>query len=131
MNNGRSLLRPAFGVLLIAHSLAHFQLPLADWMEPVTMRNDFVPLVLFGVAVIGFFVAGLAMFGVRVFEAPARPLLVLASAYSLVAIYVIGSEGMMAGATVDVALFLIGLSGVYQRLPRPTSSPSTHQHAHA
>lgn len=119
MNIGRTLSRPAFGLLLIAHSLAHFRLSLDEWMDPVTMHNDFVPLVLFGVAVIGFMVAGVAMLGVRVLETPSRPLLVLASAYSLVAIYVIGGSGVTWGVALDLAFFLIAVTGIYLRLPRP------------
>jgi hypothetical protein len=117
--NSRSLLRPAFGLLLIAHALAHFRLSLADSTDPVTMANDAVAIALFSVAVFGFVIAGLAMLGVRVLETPSRPLLVLASAYSLVAIYVMSGEGVAWGVTLDVALFVIGVTGIYLRLPRP------------
>jgi hypothetical protein len=70
------------------------------------------------------------MLGARVLETPSRPLLVLASAYSLVSIYVIGGDGLMWGVMLDLALFLIGVSGIYLRLPRAAAMGSA-QHAHA
>lgn len=118
----RAGLRPALGLFLIAHGLAHAVLPLRGWMDPERLTRDFMPLALYSVAVLGFTSAGLGMFGVRPFKSIIRPAMVLAAAYSLVAIYVMGHGDLWWGARVDGALLLVGLSGLYRRLPEPTPS---------
>ena len=54
------------------------------------MARHFMPFILYAVAVVGFTSAGLGMLGVRPFAGLVRPALVLASAYSLVAIWCAG-----------------------------------------
>ena len=116
-------LRPALALFLIAHGLAHSVLPLRGWMDPEGITRDFMPVVLYSVSVLGFVMAGVGMFGVAPFKSLTRPALVVASAYSLVALFVIGQRELWWGAVVDVALLLIGLTGAYHRLPdiRPTT----------
>jgi hypothetical protein len=113
----RAGLRPAFGLFVLAHGLAHAVLPLRGWMDPQSLALNFMPLILYGVAVLGFTIAGLGILGVRPCDAMARPLLVLASAYSLVAIWTMGSGDLWWGASVDFALLLTGLTGLDRRLP--------------
>ena len=113
----RAGLRPAFGLFVIAHGLAHAVLPLRGWMDPQTLALDFMPLILYGVAVIGFAIAGLGIIGVRPCASVVRPLLVLASAYSLVAIWTMGSGDLWWGVVTDVTLLLTGLSGLDRHLP--------------
>lgn len=121
-------LRPAFGLFVVAHGLAHAVLPLRGWLDPGLPGLEFL-LILYGVAVVGFTVAGLGVFGVRPFTAMMRPALVLASAYSLIAISVMGSGGLWWGAGVDIALFLIGVSGIYRYLPSGRTHLSGYWHA--
>jgi len=115
----RSGLRPALGVFLIAHGLAHAVMPMRGWMDPERLTRDFMPLVLYSVAVLGFTSAGIGMFGVRPFKSIVRPAMVIASAYSLVALFVMGHGDLWWGAQTDIALFLVGLTGLYRRLPEP------------
>ena len=46
-----------------------------------------------------------------------RPAMVLASAYSLIAILLFRQPGLFLGGTADVILFLAGLTGAYEYLP--------------
>ena len=111
-------LRPALGLLVIAHGLAHAALPLRGWFDPARIGSDFTPVLIYWTAVIGFTLAGLGMLGVRRLEPIVRPALVLASAYSLVGMWVMGSGGMWGARSLDAALFLIGITGIYRRLPQ-------------
>lgn len=113
----RAGLRPAFGLFVLAHGLAHAVLPMRGWMDPQSLALNFMPLILYGVAVVGFTIAGLGILGVRPCDVMARPLLVLASAYSLVAIWTMGSGDLWWGATVDFALLSTGLTGLDRHLP--------------
>lgn len=119
MRHIKSGLRPAFALFVIAHGLSHTVLPMRGWMNPEMLHRDFVPVVLYGVAILGFAIAGIGALGVRPFTAAARPLMVVASAYSLVAFWRMGHGGLWWGAGVDVVLFVVGLTGVYNRLPAP------------
>jgi hypothetical protein len=115
----RAGLRPAFAVLVIAHGLAHSVLPLGSWMDPAGFGRDFMPLILYGTAVIGFTTAGIGLLGLTPFTAVVRPVLVVASAYSLVAISRVGQGPLWWGIALDVLLLLVGLSGAYRYLPAP------------
>jgi hypothetical protein len=84
-------LRPILALLVIAHGLAHAVLPLRGWMEPDMFQRDFMPLILYGTAVLGFTTAGIGLLGVTPFTHLVRPLLVVASAYSLVAFWLVGA----------------------------------------
>lgn len=120
----RAGLRPAVGMFVIAHGLAHAVLPLRGWMDPARLSSDFMPFILYAVAVIGFTIAGLGLMGLRPFSSMMRPAMVLASAYSLIAIYRFGEGGVWWGVAVDVVLFLSGLAAAYRVLPAPA------QHGH-
>jgi hypothetical protein len=110
-------LRTAAALIVIAHGLAHSVLPLRGWMDPAMLGRNFMPLILYAVAVLGFTTAGIGLLGVRPFTAVVRPFLVLASAYSLVAISTFGVGGFAWGAGLDVVLLLTGLTGAYRYLP--------------
>lgn len=107
-------LRRAFALLVIGHGLAHAVLPLRGWLNPAVF--DFMQLVLYSVAVLGFTTAGIGLLGVSPFTFAVRPLLVLASGYSLVAIAVFGGD-LWWGAGFDVVLLLTALTGAHRRLP--------------
>lgn len=110
-------LRRALALVVIAHGLAHAVLPLRGWMQPGMFEKDFMPLVLYGTAILGFTTAGIGLFGVRPFSVAVRPLLVLASAYSLVAISRMGQGDLWWGIALDVVLLFTGLTGAYRFLP--------------
>ncbi|HEX7281518.1 MAG TPA: hypothetical protein VF239_05645 [Vicinamibacterales bacterium] len=116
-------LRPAAALFVIAHGLAHAVLPLRGWMQPDLLQNDAMPAILYAVAVLGFITAGIGLFGVKPFTAVVRPFLVLASAYSLIAIFTFGAGDLWWGGLVDAGLLLVGLSGVYKYLPAATPHP--------
>ncbi len=122
-------LRQAFALLVIAHGLAHTVLPMRGWMQPETLAKDFMPVILYGTAILGFCAAGIGLLGVRPFTAATRPLLVLASGYSLVALGLMGDGGLWWGATVDVALLLTGLTAAYEYLPAAHASRGRVRHA--
>ena len=109
--------RQAFALLVIAHGLAHAVLPMRGWMQPESLAKDFMPVILYGTAVLGFCAAGIGLFGLRPFTAATRPLLVLASGYSLVALGLFGQGDLWWGATLDSALLLTGLTGAFKYLP--------------
>lgn len=124
----RAGLRPAIGMLVIAHGLAHAVLPLRGGMDPATLPKDFGPVILYSVAVLGFTIGGLGIIGWRPFSAAARPALVLASAYSLIGMSRMGQGDLWWGVALDLVLLLAGLTGVYRHLP--VMPPSRHKHAH-
>ena len=123
----KSALRPAFALLVIAHGLAHAVLPMRGWINPETLGQDFMPAILYGVAILGFAIAGIGVLGVRPFTAATRPLMVVASAYSLVALWRMGDGDLWWGAAVDVVLFLVGLTGAYHRLPATRDHGRLHR----
>jgi uncharacterized protein YndB with AHSA1/START domain len=111
-------LRPAFGLFVIAHGLAHAVLPLRGWMDPTRPALSAIPVMFYGVTVLGFTIAGLGAFGLRPFKALMRPALVLASAYSLIAISFTGPGNLGFGAAIDLILLIVGVSGAYRYLPQ-------------
>ena len=113
----RAGVKPALGLLVIAHGLAHTALPIRDALGPAALALDFMPLILLGVAMIGFSTAGLGVFNVWPFSSMMRPAMVLASAYSLVLIWRFGQGDLWWSAAVDAALFIAGLTGAYRLLP--------------
>lgn len=96
------------GWLVIAHGLSHAVLPMRGALEPLA-GGDWIPVALYGIAMVGFVAAGLGILGMHPFDRVTSPLLVLASAQSLVAIFVLADPGLWFGAACDVALLLIGL----------------------
>jgi uncharacterized BrkB/YihY/UPF0761 family membrane protein len=117
MRIARNGLRPAFGFLVIAHGLAHIVLASRGWMEPSRLAKDFTPFLLYAIAVLGFTIAGLGVFDVRPFKWMTRPAMVLASAYSLIAIFLFNQPDLAWGGAVSLALLITGLTGLYRRLP--------------
>jgi len=115
--------RRAFALLVIAHGLAHAVLPLRGWMQPDMLEHDFMPLILYGTAVLGFTTAGIGLFGLAPFASVVRPALVLASGYSLVAIFIMSAGDLWWGAALDVVLLLTAFSGLYRKLPIGPSHP--------
>ena len=115
--------RRALALVVIAHGLAHAVLPLRGSMEPHPFEGNFMALILYGVAVLGFTTAGIGLFGVRPFTTVVRPFLVVASVYSLVAIVTADQGALWWGVTLDVVLLLTGLTGIYLRLPQGPSHP--------
>ena len=53
MRHVRSGLRPAFALFVIAHGLAHTVLPMRGWVNPEMLGRDFMPVILYGVAILG------------------------------------------------------------------------------
>ena len=97
---------------------------MSGWI-PATLALDFMPLILFAVAVLGFITGGLGVIGLRPFSSMMRPAMVLASAYSLVLIWRFGQGDLWWGAAVDAALFLTGLTAAYRHLPDAHEAPVT------
>jgi uncharacterized protein YndB with AHSA1/START domain len=116
----RAGVRPAIGLTVFAHGLAHAVLPMRGWMDPARLSSDFMPFILYAVAVIGFAVAGLGLLGLRPFASMMRPAMVLASAYSLIAIWRFGQGNLWWGAGLDLVLLFTGLTAAYRFLPAPT-----------
>jgi hypothetical protein len=120
--------RRVFGLLVIAHGLAHAVLPLRGSIYPDAFQNDFIPFFLYAIAVLGFTVAGIGLLGVRPFTVAVRPLLVLASAYSGIALFAFGAGDLWWGGALDAALLLIGVTGIYRYLPQgPAHSGVPHR----
>lgn len=125
----RAGLRPVVGLLILAHGLSHAAMPLRHALESPSIAKDFMPAILLGMAVTGFTIAGLGVLRVRPFTGLTRPLLVLASAYSLIGISRFGQGDLYWSATVDVVLLLTGLTGAYRYLPQARQAAGDHLHA--
>ena len=115
----RAGIKPAFGLFVIGHGLAHTALPIREALDPAALALDFMPLILLAVAMIGFSTAGLGAFNIWPFSSVMRPALVLASAYSLVGIWRFGQGDLWWIAAVDLVFFGAGLTGAYRYLPDP------------
>jgi azurin len=96
------------GWLVIAHGLSHAVLPMRGSIAPL-IGGDWIPVALYAVSMVGFVAAGFGILGMRPFDRAISPLLVLSSAWSMVAIFVLGDRGLWFGAVCDAALLLIGL----------------------
>jgi len=96
------------GWLVIAHGLSHAVLPLRGSLAP-TLYGDWMPIALYSVAVTGFVAAGLGLLGLKPFDRAISQLLVLASGWSLVAIFCLGDRTLWFGALCDAALIAIAL----------------------
>ena len=105
------------GWLVIAHGLSHAVLPLRGSIEPAMVIDDWTPVVLYGVAMVGFVAAGLGLLGLRPLDAAISPLLVLASGLSLVAIVRFSDPSLWFGAVGDMTLLLLGLWRAYGGWP--------------
>jgi azurin len=96
------------GWLVIAHGLSHAVLPMRGLLA-FTLAGVWQPIALYSISMVGFVAAGLGLLGMRPMETLISPLLVMASALSLVGIFVLGDPSLSAGAVCDVALLLVGL----------------------
>jgi hypothetical protein len=101
-------------------------------MPPEVLNGgDAMPIILYAVATLGFVVAGLGLIGVRPFTSAIRPLLILASAYSLIALYRLGQGDLWMGATIDFLLLITGLTVVHRYLPQPSAADHHLRHRFA
>jgi hypothetical protein len=105
------------GWLVIAHGLSHAVLPLRGSIEPALLVDDWTPVILYGIAMVGFVAAGLGLLGVRPFDAAISPVLVLSSGFSLVAIVRFADPSLWFGGAWDVALLALGLWRAYGGWP--------------
>ena len=105
------------GWLVIAHGLSHAVLPLRGSFAPALSIDDWTPVGLYGVGMVGFVAAGLGLLGLRPFDRAISPLLVLASGLSLVAIVRFADPSLWFGAACDVALLIAGLWRAYGGWP--------------
>lgn len=124
----RAGVRPALGLLVIVHGVAHAMLPM-EWATPAKLAVDFMPLILFSVASIGFIVSGLGLLGLWPFTAMLRPVMVLAAAYSLILVWRFGQGASWWVTGTDLALFLIAITGLYRRLPVHDRQRAGYEHA--
>jgi hypothetical protein len=106
------------GWLVIAHGLSHAVLPLRGSLAPAMLVDDWTPVVLYGIAMVGFVAAGLGILGLRPLDSAISPLLVLASGLSLVAIVRFADPSLWFGGACDVAILLLGLWRAYGGWPQ-------------
>ena len=66
------------GWFVIAHGVSHSMLPLRGSFAPA-MIDDWTPVALYAVGMVGFVIAGLGLMGLRPLDRAISPLLVLAS----------------------------------------------------
>jgi azurin len=114
------------GPLVIAHGLSHAVLPMRGSLAPLAY-GDWIPIALYGIAMAGFVAAGLGLLGLKPFMHFVSPLLVLSSAYSLIALFALGDPALWVGAASDVALLFLGLWRAFAGWP---AHPSHHPWLH-
>ena len=114
------------GWLVIAHGLSHAVLPMRGSLAP-TLTGDWVPIAFYGVSMVGFVAAGLGILGLRPLSRVVSPLLVLASAWSLLAIARLGDTSLWPGGVFDVGLLMVGLWRAFSGWP---SKPSHRRIRH-
>jgi hypothetical protein len=107
----------ALGWLVIAHGLSHAVLSLRGSLAPTMTIDDWIPVGLYAIGMLGFAAAGLGLLGLRPLDVAISPLLVLASGLSLVAIVRFADPTLWFGALCDVALLLLGLWRAYGGWP--------------
>ena len=105
------------GWLVIAHGLSHAVLPLRGSLAPAMLINDWTPVGLYSIGMVGFVAAGLGLLGLRPLDRAISPLLVLASGLSLVAIVRFADPSLWFGGACDIALLLLGLWRAYGGWP--------------
>ena len=115
------------GWLVIAHGVSHAVLPLRGSLAPAMLIDDWIPVGLYAVGMIGFVAAGLGMLGLRPLDRAISPLLVLSSGLSLVALVRFADPTLWFGAACDLVLFLAGLWRAYGGWPaHPTHGRRWH-----
>ena len=105
------------GWLVIAHGLSHAVLPLQGSIPPAMTIDDWTPVALYVVAMVGFIAAGLGLLGLRPLDSAISPLLVLASGLSLVAIVRFSDSSLWFGGACDATLLLLSLWRAYGGWP--------------
>jgi uncharacterized protein YndB with AHSA1/START domain len=119
MSVNRTMWRPFAAALVIAHGWAHAVLPLRGLFEPEQVAQNFMPVILYGGAMLGFTAAGLGLLGIRPLTRFVRPLLAVAAVFSLVSLEILGQWELWWGGVIDVVLLVGGLSGVLSWRPAP------------
>jgi hypothetical protein len=115
------------GWLVIAHGLSHAVLPLRGSLGPSIAINDWVPVGLYAIGMVGFVAAGLGILGFKPLDRAISPLLVLSSGLSLVALVRFADPTLWFGGAFDVALLFIGLWRAYGGWPaHPSHGPRWH-----
>jgi hypothetical protein len=115
------------GWIVIAHGLSHAALPLRGSLGPAMLINDWIPVGLYAIGLIGFVAAGLGILGLRPLDRAISPLLVLASGLSLIAIVRFADPTLWFGGACDAALLLLGLWRAYGGWPtHPSHGPRWH-----
>ena len=109
------------GWLVIAHGLSHAVLPLRGSIEPAMLVDDWTPVMLYGVAMVGFVASGLGLLGLRPLDRAISPLLVLASGLSLIAIVRFSDPSLWFGGACDIPLLLLGLWRAHAGWPQHPS----------
>jgi hypothetical protein len=107
--------------LVVAHGLSHAVLPLRGSLGPTIAIDDWIPVGLYAVGMVGFVTAGLGILGVKPLDRAISPLLVLSSGLSLVAIVRFADPTLWFGALFDVILLFIGLWRAYGGWPEHPS----------
>lgn len=115
------------GWLVIAHGLSHAVLPLRGSLGPSIAVDDWIPVGLYAIGMIGFVAAGLGILGFKPLDRAISPLLVLSSGLSLVALVRFADPTLWFGAACDAALLLLGLWRAYGGWPaHPSHGPRWH-----
>jgi len=126
-----SVLRTLLGLLSIAHGLSHAVLPLRGAGPPLFPDTDWMPVVLYATAMIGFVIAGLGVLGIRPMDRGISYAMALAAAYSFVGITRLGHADLWFGAWFDIVLFPIaiwrGYAGWFPRHEGPRRDRSLAQ----
>jgi hypothetical protein len=115
------------GWLVIAHGLSHAVLPLRGSLGPSIAIDDWIPVGLYAIGMVGFVAAGLGLLGLKPLDRAISPLLVLASGLSLIALVRFADPTLWFGAVCDGALLLVGLWRAYGGWPaHPSHGPRWH-----
>jgi hypothetical protein len=109
------------GWLVIAHGLSHAVLPLRGSLGPTISIDDWIPVGLYTIGMVGFVTAGLGILGLKPLDRAISPVLVLSSGLSLVAIVRFADPTLWFGALCDVLLLAIGLWRAYGGWPEHPS----------
>jgi hypothetical protein len=115
------------GWLVIAHGLSHAVLPLRGSLGPSIAIDDWIPVGLYAIGMVGFVAAGLGLLGLKPLDRAISPLLVLSSGLSLIALVRFADPTLWFGAACDVTLLGVGLWRAYGGWPaHPAHGPEWH-----
>jgi hypothetical protein len=117
----------ALGWLVVAHGLSHAVLPLRGSIASAVLINDWIPVGLYAIGMVGFVAAGLGILGYKPLDRAISPVLVIASGLSLVAIVRFADPALWFGGAVDALLLGVGLWRAYAGWPtHPSHGPLAH-----